>query len=102
MIQTGSSPDRVLSKYGRRHSSEPSVRSSLLCSASARRSPFARDPVRSSALVDGAIGLVAAPRGRFYRARFTIANGKITEVEVVVNPERLRQLHLAVLDDSLH
>lgn len=23
MIQTGSSPDRVLSKYGRRHSSEP-------------------------------------------------------------------------------
>jgi RNA polymerase sigma-70 factor (ECF subfamily) len=46
--------------------------------------------------------LVAAPRGRFYRARFTIANGKITEVEVVVNPERLRQLHLAVLDDSLH
>ncbi|HEV2388110.1 MAG TPA: sigma-70 family RNA polymerase sigma factor [Candidatus Acidoferrales bacterium] len=52
------------------------------------------------ALVDGAVGVVLAPRGRLLRAlRFRIAGEKIVEAEVVVNPERLRQLDLAVLND---
>jgi RNA polymerase sigma-70 factor, ECF subfamily len=52
------------------------------------------------ALVDGAVGVILAPRGRLLRAlRFKIENGKIVEAEVIVNPEHLRQLDLAVLND---
>jgi hypothetical protein len=41
-----------------------------------------------------------APRGRLFRAlRFTIMHGKIVEVDVIADPERLRQLDLAVLDE---
>jgi RNA polymerase sigma-70 factor (ECF subfamily) len=51
------------------------------------------------ALVNGAIGLVVAPRGRLVRAlRFTIANGKITEIEVIGNPARLGELDVAIAD----
>jgi RNA polymerase sigma-70 factor (ECF subfamily) len=54
------------------------------------------------ALVDGAIGVVVAPRGRLFRVlRFTIENGKIAQVDVVSNPERLRQLDLAILENPL-
>jgi RNA polymerase sigma-70 factor, ECF subfamily len=51
------------------------------------------------ALVDGAIGVVVAPRGKLARAlRFTIANGKITEIEVIGNPERLGELDVSIVD----
>ena len=51
------------------------------------------------ALVDGAIGVVVAPQGRLVRAlRFTIANGKITEIEVIGNPARLAGLDVAIVD----
>jgi RNA polymerase sigma factor (sigma-70 family) len=51
------------------------------------------------ALVNGAIGVVVAPRGRLVRAlRFTIANGKITEIEVIGNPARLGELDVAIVD----
>jgi len=51
------------------------------------------------ALVDGAIGVVVAPQGRLVRAlRFTIANGKITEIEVIGNPARLGELEVSVID----
>lgn len=49
-------------------------------------------------LVDGAVGLVWAPRGRLFRVlRFSIAGGKITSVQVIADPARLRELDLAVL-----
>jgi len=52
------------------------------------------------ALVDGSVGIILAPRGRLLRAlRFTIEQGKIVEVDVIVNPERLRELEVAVLDE---
>jgi RNA polymerase sigma-70 factor (ECF subfamily) len=51
------------------------------------------------ALVDGAIGVVVAPQGRLVRAiRFTIANGKITELEIIGNPARLGELDVAIVD----
>ena len=51
------------------------------------------------ALVDGAIGVVVAPQGRLVRAlRFTIANGKITEIEVIGNPARLGELDVSIVD----
>jgi RNA polymerase sigma factor (sigma-70 family) len=51
------------------------------------------------ALVNGAIGVVVAPHGRLVRAlRFTIANGKIAEVEVIGNPARLGELEVSIVD----
>lgn len=51
------------------------------------------------ALVDGAMGAVMAPRGRLFRAlRFTITSGKIVRVDITADPERLRQLDLALLE----
>jgi RNA polymerase sigma-70 factor (ECF subfamily) len=49
-------------------------------------------------LVDGTVGLVWAPGGRLERAlRFTIANGKIADVEIIADPARLGALDLAML-----
>jgi RNA polymerase sigma-70 factor (ECF subfamily) len=51
------------------------------------------------ALVNGAIGLVVAPRGRLSRAlTFTIASGKITEIDVIGDPARLGELDVAIGD----
>jgi RNA polymerase sigma-70 factor (ECF subfamily) len=51
------------------------------------------------ALVDGAIGVVVAPHGRVVRAlRFTIANGQITEIEVIGNPARLGELDVSAVE----
>jgi RNA polymerase sigma-70 factor (ECF subfamily) len=50
------------------------------------------------ALIDGAVGLVIAPKGRLFRIlRFTLANGKIAAVEVIGDPKRLRQFDFAIL-----
>ncbi len=52
------------------------------------------------ALVNGAVGAVWAPGGRPRVVfGFTITRGKIVEINVVADPERLRQLDLTVLDD---
>ncbi len=62
--------------------------------AFSRRARFAR-----LALVDGSVGLVLAPRGRVSLAlRLTIMNGKITEMDVLTDPERLGQLTVEILD----
>jgi RNA polymerase sigma-70 factor (ECF subfamily) len=51
------------------------------------------------ALVNGAIGVVVAPRGKLVRAlRFTIANGRITEIEVIGDPRRLAGLDVSIVD----
>src|ERR671921_1564356 len=60
-----------------------------------RLSPFVRP-----ALVNGAAGVVVAPRGRpFAVMGFTVRRGKIVEIDVLADPARLRQLDLAVLDN---
>jgi RNA polymerase sigma factor (sigma-70 family) len=52
------------------------------------------------ALVNGSVGIVFAPRGRlFVVLGFAFAGDKISEIDVIADPERLRQLDLAVLDD---
>jgi RNA polymerase sigma factor (sigma-70 family) len=61
----------------------------------ARLSPFVRP-----ALVNGAAGVVVAPRGKpFSVMGFTVAGGQIVEIDAITDPERLRALDLAVLDD---
>jgi RNA polymerase sigma-70 factor (ECF subfamily) len=52
------------------------------------------------ALINGVAGLVMAPRGRLFLAlSFAVTNGKITEIDVIADPDRLRRLDLAVVDD---
>jgi RNA polymerase sigma factor (sigma-70 family) len=61
----------------------------------ARLSPFVRP-----ALVNGAAGAVVAPRGQpFSVLGFTVVGGRIAEIDAITDPERLRALDLAVLDD---
>jgi RNA polymerase sigma factor (sigma-70 family) len=52
-----------------------------------------------AALIDGTVGIVVAPHGRLLLVlRPRIARGRIVEVEVIGDPERLRKLDLAVLN----
>ena len=54
--------------------------------------------VMQLALVDGSVGIILAPRGRLERVlRFTVADGKIREVDIIVSPERLGGLEIATL-----
>ena len=52
--------------------------------------------------MNGAVGLVVAPRGTAvqWSLSFTITRGKIVEIDVIADPERLRQLDLAVLGEA--
>jgi len=50
------------------------------------------------ALVNGAVGLAIVPPGRVIGALgFTFANGKIAEIDMISDPERLRHVDLAAL-----
>ena len=62
--------------------------------ASAARGRFTR-----VALVNGTPGLVMAPRGRLVLAlAFTYAGDRISQIDVIADPDRLEALDLAVLD----
>jgi RNA polymerase sigma-70 factor (ECF subfamily) len=63
-------------------------------SAFSGRSRFAQ-----TALVNGAVGIIAAPGGRLRTVlAFTIVDGKIIELDLIADPERLSGLDLAVLE----
>jgi ketosteroid isomerase-like protein len=50
-------------------------------------------------LVNGAAGVVMATGGRpFAVVGFTVRGGRIVEIDILADPERLRRLDLAVLD----
>jgi RNA polymerase sigma factor (sigma-70 family) len=67
--------------------------------AVARRALVGRARAARPALVDGAVGVVVAPRGRLLMVLdFKIRDGKIVEIDAVADPERLNQLALALLD----
>ena len=52
------------------------------------------------ALVNGAAGVVVAPHGRpFAVAGFTVADGRVVEMDLLLDPARLRELDLTMLDD---
>jgi len=51
------------------------------------------------ALVNGAPGLIMAPRGRLLIAlAFTFSGDKISQIDVVADPDRLAALDLAILE----
>ena len=54
--------------------------------------PFVRP-----ALVNGAAGAVVAPDGRVFSVMaFTVTNGKIAQIDALLDPERLEQLDLSI------
>ena len=54
--------------------------------------PFVRP-----ALVNGAAGAVVAPHGRVFSVMaFTVTNGKIAQIDALLDPERLKQLDLSI------
>jgi len=51
------------------------------------------------AAVDGAVGLAVTTRGQLSTVlTFTVVRGKIVEIEILADPERLRQLEVVTLD----
>ncbi len=53
-------------------------------------------PFVTPALVNGAAGAVVAPRGRLFSVMaFTVTNGKITQIDALVDPDRLARLDLS-------
>ncbi len=58
----------------------------------AKLSPFVR-----AALVNGAAGAVVAPDGRLFSVMaFTVTNGKIIQIDALLDPERLKRLDLRI------
>ena len=67
--------------------------------AGGARAASARARYGSIALVNGAPGLIMAPRGRLLIAlAFTFSGDKISQIDVVADPDRLAALDLAVID----
>lgn len=59
------------------------------------------DLTMQRALINGAAGLVSSRNGRpFSVGAFTVRSGKIVEIDILGDPERLAQLDLTVLDDQ--
>jgi RNA polymerase sigma-70 factor (ECF subfamily) len=68
--------------------------------AVAKRSAKGGARAAQPALVNGAVGVVVAPRGRLMMVlSFTITRGKIVAIDAIADPERLRRLDLAILND---
>ena len=54
-------------------------------------------PFVTPALVNGAAGAVVAPRGRLFSVMaFTVTNGKITQIDALLDPDRLARLELSI------
>jgi RNA polymerase sigma factor (sigma-70 family) len=69
---------------------------------------WAREAVRSArgavfarpALVEGEVGVMIAPHGKLFRVlRLAFREGRIAQIEVIGDPQRLQALDLAVLSD---
>jgi hypothetical protein len=61
---------------------------------------FGRAQAAQAALIDGRAGLVFAPGGQ-PRAifGFRIAQGKIVEIDLIADPERIREFEVVLLGD---
>ncbi len=65
----------------------------------ARRAFVGRARAAQAALVNGAVGVVVAPRGRLLMVLdFTIREGRIVAIDAIADRERLDALDLALLD----
>jgi hypothetical protein len=65
--------------------------------ALARRARFAE-----LIMINGTVGTVVAPGGRLQLAiTFAVEAGQITTYDVIADPDRLNQLNLATLDQTI-
>jgi RNA polymerase sigma-70 factor, ECF subfamily len=88
-------PDVVLRADGA--GAPPVVRGAAAVAAGARQFS-SRARVASLAMVNGAVGLIVAPRGRLLVAMtFGIGDRGISAIEVITDPEHLQSLDLSVL-----
>ncbi|HEX6780223.1 MAG TPA: sigma-70 family RNA polymerase sigma factor [Ktedonobacterales bacterium] len=94
-------PDVVArADYGVLHEGVPwEVRGARAVAEGARR--FARyAQFAQPVLVNGAVGVVVSPGGQPYAVLgFTIRQGKIVEIDILLDPGRLRQLDLTILNE---
>ncbi len=68
--------------------------------AVARRATKGGAAGAQAALVDGVVGVVIAPLGRLVMVlHVTIREGRIAELDASTEPDRIRQLSIAILDD---
>ncbi|WP_449341739.1 sigma-70 family RNA polymerase sigma factor [Streptacidiphilus alkalitolerans] len=82
-------------------SPEPIVVSGAQTVAEGAMAAMQRARSTGPALVNGAVGLAMAPLGRLFLVlRFTMADDLITAIEVIAEPDRLRDLDLGVLDED--
>ena len=77
----------------------PTTISGAQAVAASARAFSANSRFAEPALVDGAVGIVVAPKGKLALVlRFTVAGDKITEIDIEADPARLSSLSLALLD----
>ncbi|MEV6552125.1 sigma-70 family RNA polymerase sigma factor [Streptomyces sp. NPDC051597] len=80
-------------------SAEPIFLGGAVTVAKAAMAAVGRARFTGVALIDGAAGLAMAPFGRLRVVlRFTVVDGMISEIDVVAEPDRLRELEIAVAD----
>ena len=93
-------PDVVLRADGGARRPEDSVLVRGAEAVAGRAITFAHlAPYVRPALINGAAGVVVAPRGRpFSVMGFTVADGRIVSIDALSDPDRLRELDLTVLD----
>ena len=85
-------PDAAALRMGALHETEGAAKVAAALSGGAR--------VARVALIDGVAGLVWAPGGRTRSAiAFTIVDGKIREINVTGDPERLAQLDIVLVSE---
>jgi RNA polymerase sigma factor (sigma-70 family) len=94
-------PDVVLRSDGGALRPEVSVMIRGAAAVAGRALTFARSaPYARPALVNGAVGIVAVAHGKPLSVLgFTVAGGRIVEIDVLVDPARLSQLDLTFLND---
>ncbi|PXX08168.1 sigma-70 family RNA polymerase sigma factor [Mycolicibacterium moriokaense] len=77
----------------------PTTISGAQAVAASARAFSANSRFAEPALVDGAVGIVVAPKGKLALVlRFSVAGDKITEIDIEADPARLSSLSLALLD----
>ena len=95
-------PDVVLrSDYGGRRPAAPKITQGPAAVASQALLGALPGAELHPALVNGAAGVVITVRGRPYAVMgFTVADGKIIEIDAIADPDRVGRIAAAVLSDE--
>ena len=93
-------PDVVLRADGGAAGRVPSIEVRGAATVASRALSFSRrDLVQRPAIVNGAVGVVTLRDGQpFTVAGFTVCGGRIVAMDILADPERVRELDLAILD----